>query len=122
MSSMETVANNNLKTFAAQATPQEREKLQKQIRVLVGQVFFGTMLKQMRSETDASNPLNGGKMGQTFTAQLDQTLISKLAESKNFTIGQKIAEAWTESKHIDVDTVKAKYQTVSQESRTWMQH
>jgi Rod binding domain-containing protein len=122
MNSLEAVSSNNMKTFAAKASAEEREDLQKQIRELVGQVFFGTMLQQMRSEQDPSNPLNGGKMGQTFTSQLDQTLISQLAASKSFTIGQEVAEAWTGGNKVDANAVRAKYQTQTQESRTWMQN
>jgi Rod binding domain-containing protein len=122
MNSLDAVATNNLKTYSTQASAEDREKLQKDIRELVGQVFFGTMLKQMRSEQNKANPLNGGQMGQTFMTQLDQTLISKMSESKGFAIGQEIAEAWTGENRINVDAVKAKYQTQPQEQRTWIQN
>ncbi len=89
-----TTTVNTLKAYSRQATTTEREKLQKNVRELVGQVFFGTLLKQTRSEMDPENPLNGGKTGQTFTAQLDQLIVSKWADSTNFKIGQKIADQW----------------------------
>ena len=85
----------NLKSAASQATPEQRKQIQKNIRELVGQVFFGTVLKQMRSQMNPDNPFNGGRMGQAFGNQLDQTLISKWSQSSNFAVADKIAQQWT---------------------------
>jgi len=94
MTALQPTTINSLKEFAANATAEERDKLQNKIQELVGQVFFGTILKEMRSEMDSSNPMNGGKAGQTYMAQLDQYLIEKMASSTNFDIGRKIANSW----------------------------
>jgi Rod binding domain-containing protein len=95
MTTITSVAVNELKNQAAKASPADREKLLKNVREFVGQTYFGTLMKQMRSEMNPDNPLNGGKAGQTFRAQLDQTLISRWAESSRFEVADKIARDWT---------------------------
>jgi hypothetical protein len=103
--------------------------MQNKIQQLVGQVFFGTVLKEMRSEMDSSNPMNGGKAGQTYMGQLDQYLIDKIAGSSNFKVGQKIAESWmgtqntsssTSSTTANAKTVETLYkQTTSKDGLIW---
>jgi hypothetical protein len=129
MSTLQPIAENSLKTFSANATAEERGKLQNKIQTLVGQVFFGTIMKEMRSEMDSSNPMNGGKAGQTYMAQLDQYLIEKMASSTNFDVGQKIAESWmgsqtsAETGKTTVtslkDVEKAYNQTSVQDGQSW---
>jgi hypothetical protein len=94
MNSVTPVTNNVLKDLAAQASPENREQLRKKVRELVGQTFFGTLMQQMRSQMDPDNPFNGGRMGQAFGAQLDQTLISKWAGTAKFAVADKIAQQW----------------------------
>jgi hypothetical protein len=84
-----------LKRTAANASPEDRAKLVTNIREFVGQTFFGTLMKQMRSEMNPENPFNGGKAGQTFGTQLDQTLISRWAQSSRLEVADKIARDWT---------------------------
>jgi len=84
-----------MKNYAAQASPQDQEKLRKNVRELIGQTFFGTLMQQMRSQMNPDNPFNGGRMGQAFGAQLDQTLISRWAGSTKFAVADKIAQQWT---------------------------
>jgi hypothetical protein len=98
MNAGNTTATNMLRQFAKTAGPEDRAKLQKNIREVTGQVFFGTVLKQMRSEMDPDNPFNGGRAGQMFGTQLDQILISRWAGSTNFKVTDKIAKAWTGTK------------------------
>lgn len=95
MTTVTPMTSNVLRDFSARATPAQRAELKKNIREMVGQVFFGTLMKQMRSEMDPENPFNGGKVGRTFGAQLDQTLISQWAVSGRFDVADKIAEQWT---------------------------
>jgi Rod binding domain-containing protein len=127
MSSISAMTTNPLKAYAAEATPEQKEQLQTRIRELVGQVFFGTMLQQMRSTMDSSNPLNGGKAGQTYARQLDQELIARLSSSTNFEIGQKMAEQWTGQSTARNEKSTAKYglnssetTSASQELNTWI--
>ncbi len=89
-----TTTTNVLRSYAKQATPEQRAKMKEKISELIGEVFFSTILKQARSQADLSNPLNGGRAGQTFQAQLDQTLMQKWASSKQFGVGRKIADKW----------------------------
>jgi hypothetical protein len=95
MSTINSVAVNELKVQAAKASPEEQAKLMKNVREFVGQTFFGTLMAQMRSEMNPDNPFNGGKGGQTFRAQLDQTLISQWAKTSRFEVADKIARDWT---------------------------
>ncbi len=95
MSAVTSMTANDIKNYAAQASSEDREKLLKNVREFVGQTFFGTLMKQMRSEMNPDNPFNGGKAGKTFRTQLDQTLISRWAESSRFEVADKIAREWT---------------------------
>jgi len=95
MNTVNAVAHNVLKESAATASPEEREKLVKDIREFVGQTFYGTLMKQMRSEMNPDNPFNGGKAAKTFGTQLDQLLISRWAQSSRFEVADKIARQWT---------------------------
>jgi Rod binding domain-containing protein len=95
MKTVQSMTANVLRTYAAGAAPEQQEQLKKNIREMVGQVFFGTLMKQMRSEMNPDNPFNGGKVGQTFGTQLDQTLISRWASSVRFDVAEKIAREWT---------------------------
>jgi len=99
MSELTPITTNTLKSYASSASPENREALRKNVREWVGQVFFGTLLKQMRSEMNTDNPFNGGKAGQTFGTQLDQTLISQWSQSSRFDVADKIAEQWTGAKY-----------------------
>ncbi len=95
MNGINNVHTNILRTYAANASATHQAELKEKIRQVVGQVFFGTLLKQMRSEMDLSNPLNAGRAGQTFASQLDQFLLERLGKSKQFAPAEKIAQSWT---------------------------
>ncbi len=95
MSGIGQVHTNTLRAYAAGASPEQQAELKKTISQVVGQVFFGTLLRQMRSQLDMSNPLNAGRAGQTFASQLDQFLLERLGKSGRFSAGEKIAQMWT---------------------------
>ena len=95
MSGVNRVHTNTLRAYAAGASPEQRARLEKTISQVVSEVFFGTLLRQMRSELDMSNPLNAGRAGQTFASQLDDFLLERLGKSSRFSVGRKIAEMWT---------------------------
>ena len=90
------IATNSLKEYAAQTSPANREKLRTKIRELVGQVFFGTVLKQAQSEMNPDNPFNGGPMAQAFRGQLNQELIDRWSKTANFAVADRLAREWTQ--------------------------
>lgn len=98
MSTITPITANVLRQYAAGASEEDRARLRQNIREFVGQTFFGTVMKQMRSEMNPDNPLNGGKMAQTFGTQLDQVLISRWAKTARFEAADKIAQQWTGDK------------------------
>jgi len=95
MNGVNKVHTNVLRAYAANASSAQQAELKEKIRQVVGQVFFGTLLRQMRSQLDMSNPLNAGRAGQTFASQLDQFLLERLGKSKQFAPAEKIAQMWT---------------------------
>jgi len=75
--------------------PQELRKLRlAAVNEVVGQVFFGTLMREFRSSQDVENPLSGGRAGATFTGALDQLLLQRLAGSSRFQVGQALAKSW----------------------------
>ena len=61
-------------------------ELQKQANNLVGQTFFGTLLKQMRDSPFKSDLFSGGRGGQAFSEMFDQTLAMRMSQRS----GQKL--------------------------------
>ncbi len=102
MSTIEPVTSNVIRKYAATASPEEQDRLLKNIREFVGQTFYGALMKQMRSEMNPDNPFNGGRAGRTFQTQLDQTVISRWAESSRFEVADAIARQWTGIKESNV--------------------
>lgn len=47
----------------------------------VGQTFYGTMLKSMRSTVGKAAYLNGGRAEEVFTQQFDQVLAERLGKT-----------------------------------------
>ncbi len=95
MNGLNQVHTNVLRAYAAGASPEQQSELKEKVSQVVGQIFFGTLLRQMRSQIDVSNPLNAGRAGQTFASQLDQFLLERLGKSRQFSAGEKLAELWT---------------------------
>jgi len=95
MNPVQPITTNALRTYAAQASGEDREALRTKVRELVGQAFFGTILKQAQSEMDPDNPFNGGPTAQAFRGQLNQELLSRWATTTNFAAADRLAREWT---------------------------
>lgn len=54
-------------------------KLEFQARQLIGQTFFGTMLRQMRESPFKSDLFEGGRGGQAFSSLYDQKLVEQMS-------------------------------------------
>ncbi len=54
-------------------------QLVEQSQKLVSNVFFGTILKQMRDSSTRSELFSGGKAGQTFQTLFDQQLADRMS-------------------------------------------
>jgi len=64
---------------AGAAAAAKHQKLVKQAQNLVGQTFFGTLLKQMRNSPFHSQLFEGGRGGEAFGALYDQQLAEHMA-------------------------------------------
>jgi len=71
------------------AAEARRQQLSRHAQRLVGQVFFGTILKQMRESRMASPLFSGGRGGQAFTAIYDQHLAERMSRGA----GRRLAES-----------------------------
>lgn len=61
--------------LADESTKELREKAQN----LIGQTFYGTLLKQMHDSPFKSDLFSGGRGGQAFSGVLDQTLAQRMS-------------------------------------------
>lgn len=91
---MARTANRGLRAHAQTLDSEQREELKATINEWVGQVFFGTLLREFRTTLNRDNPLNGGRTGAIFTGRLDQELLSRLARSSRFGVADAITESW----------------------------
>lgn len=71
-----------------------RELQQAATGEVVGQVFFGTLLQEVRAQSDPNNPLNGGRAGMMFTGELQQQLLGKIANSSQCQVSRALAKSW----------------------------
>jgi len=94
MSTVGATNSNSLKTYAASLGAADRSRLREAVSQTVGEVFLGTLMREFRSSLDTDNPLTGGRTGAMFQSQLDQELLTRLAGSGRFQIGQAVADRW----------------------------
>ncbi len=62
---------------------------------IVGQVFYGTLLRQLRSSSLQGKYGHGGRGEEVFQAQLDQVLAMRAGQGSNTPIGQAILKRYT---------------------------
>ena len=55
------------------------ERLTRQAQKLVGQTFYGTLLKQMHNSPFKSKLLDGGRGGEAFQPLMDQQLVDRMS-------------------------------------------
>jgi Rod binding domain-containing protein len=61
---------------------------------IVGSVFYGTMLRQLRSSTFKGKYGHGGRGEEVFQAQLDQVFAKEMGRSKNANISEAIVDRY----------------------------
>ena len=61
-------------------------------RQLVGETFFGLLLKEMRESTSKDHLLYGGRGETTLQPQLDQVLVERLATSRHFRLADAVVD------------------------------
>ena len=59
----------------------EAEEVQKKFRQFVGEMFFGQVLKSMRSTQQEPAYFHGGRAEEVFQSQLDQVLAEEMTEA-----------------------------------------
>jgi Rod binding domain-containing protein len=57
----------------------EHAKIERQAQRLVGQAFFGTILKQMHDSPFRSKLMDGGRGGEAFSSLYDQRLVDRMS-------------------------------------------
>ena len=65
----------------AAAAGQDRQELRQAFDSVLGEVFFGQMLKAMRKTVGKPAYFHGGRAEEIFTQQLDQVLAEKLSKT-----------------------------------------
>lgn len=68
-----------LKAIASLPLGNRHQQLTKQAQKLVGQTFYGTLMKQMHNSPFKSTLMNGGRGGEAFQPLMDQHLIDHMA-------------------------------------------
>ena len=61
---------------------------------IVGSVFYGTMLRQIRSSEFKGKYGHGGRSEAVFQAQLDQIFAKEMGRSKNWNISEAIVDRY----------------------------
>jgi len=77
-------APREVKPQGKQWTDRDLAEAHKVVKQLVGETFFGLMLKELRKTTRNDHLLFGGRGEQTLQPMLDQELVKHLADSSNF--------------------------------------
>ena len=72
---------NQLEAAGTVASAVQDERLRHEAQRLVSQVFFGTLLKQMRNSPFKSELWSGGRGGQAFEGMYDQHLADRMAKA-----------------------------------------
>lgn len=88
---MQTVQN-NLEVSPSPVSSVARTNLKNASDELVGSVFYGTMLRQLRSETLKGKYGHGGRGEEVFQAQLDQVLAKEMGKGKNGNLSDAIVD------------------------------
>ena len=86
-------------------------KLTRQAERLVGQTFYGTLLKQMHESPFKSKLMDGGRGGEAFQPLMDQHLIDHMSHSA----GRKLVKSIV--KHI-TGTEKAKAKAADEKAQS----
>lgn len=66
---------------------------------LVGNLFYGTMMKEIRQSTD-NNMFSGGFAGQAFQQQLDTIFVSELSKRQNNQIVESMVRQLSQRRSI----------------------
>jgi Rod binding domain-containing protein len=74
------------------ASAAEVARTRKLAQKLVGETFFGMMLKEMRKTLSKDHLLSGGHGEEIMQPQLDQVLTERMSESHNFTLADSIVQ------------------------------
>jgi len=85
---------NILSDYSARLDHAGQKELHSKVSQWVGHTFYGTLMRQFRTSCDRTNMFTGGKAGMTFTRQLDQLMIDRLASGSEFDAGKVIADSW----------------------------
>jgi len=86
-------AANNLKP-AGEIANRGRTQLRKAADEVVGQVFYGTMLRQLRSSTLQGKYGHGGRGEEVFQAQLDQVLANRAGAAQSSDMSDAIVKRY----------------------------
>ena len=68
-------------TIATEIPASLESKLTRQAEKLVGQTFYGTLLKQMHDSPFKSKMFSGGRGGEAFQTMMDQRLVDRMSRS-----------------------------------------
>ena len=79
-----------INTSPAPALTPRQSQLTRQAQRLVGQTFYGTLLKQMHNSPFKSKILDGGRGAEAFAPLMDQRLIDRMSKSAGKRLVQSI--------------------------------
>ncbi len=105
---MQMVAQTN-STAATPVQPVASSRLKQAADEIVGSVFYGTMLRQLRASEFKGKYGHGGRGEEVFQAQLDQILAKEMGRGKNANISEAIVKRY-ERNAIHADSVRERQQ------------
>ena len=72
--------------------PPEQPELRQAVDQLVGNVFYGAMLRSLRASTVKGEYGHGGRGEEVFQAQLDQIIAERAGQAQRYSLNHAIYE------------------------------
>lgn len=79
---------------AQEATASARDQIRVVADQVVGQVFYGTLLRQLRSSSLAGKYGHGGRGEEVFQAQLDQVLATRAGQARSTELSEAMVSRY----------------------------
>lgn len=94
-----------IEQFAAQTERQglPKKELRKLVGEFVGNVFYGTLLRQMQNSTIKGKYFHGGKGEDVFKGQLHMELARRMGRAPGDPIANRMYEAMTRGRNDEIE-------------------
>ncbi len=117
---MQAIAEINLNN-AAPIQPEAGSRLKHAADEIVGSIFYGTMLRQLRASEFKGKYGHGGRGEEVFQAQLDEIFAKEMGRAKNANLSDAIVKRY-ERNAIHADKVRERQQAAIAQAQRDLNH